>query len=101
MTWDPFFDGPGLKIESIVSKGPADQVGSRLRPEEIILEIDGTKVDRRTDLTALLNGPLEREILLNVRSLPGEGVKGGEKSQKKQNSKDREVGSESAGWAGR
>lgn len=91
VTWDPFFDGPGLKIESIVSKGPADQVGSRLRPGEIILEIDGTKVDRRTDLTALLNGPLEREILLNVRSLPGEGVKGGEKSQKKQNSKDREV----------
>ena len=39
-----------------------------LQPGEIVLEIDGTKVDRNR-LTTLLNGPLERQIRLTVESL--------------------------------
>jgi Tol biopolymer transport system component/C-terminal processing protease CtpA/Prc len=91
VTWDTFFDGPGLKIEKVVSMGPADQEGSRLQPGEIILEIDGTKVDRKTDLTTLLNGPLEREIRLSVQTLPPNKSEKGEPEPENEKQENREV----------
>ena len=91
VTWDRFFGGPGLKIQSVVARGPADQVDSRLEVGETILEIDGIKVDRKTDLTSLLNGPLEREIRLKVRGLPGPKEEAEGKEAAKAKPKDREV----------
>ena len=58
---------PGLKIADVIPRGPADQVESRLAAGEIILTIDGRKVDRSFDLTQVLNGRLARDILLRVR----------------------------------
>ena len=71
--------------------GPADQVGSRLHPGEIVLEIDGTKVDRKTDLTTLLNGPLERQIRLTVQPLSPKKTDEVEAAPGKEGNKNREV----------
>ena len=65
--FDRFFKGPGIKVESVVPFGPADQNDGKLTVGDVILEIDGVKVGPKTDLTEVLNGPLERMIRLTVR----------------------------------
>jgi tricorn protease len=65
--FDRAFAGPGLKIRDVLPGGPADRKLSRLNAGEIILKIDGAAVDVRSDLTAVLNGPADRTILLTVQ----------------------------------
>lgn len=65
--FDSSYVAPGLKIADVIPRGPADQVESRLAAGEIILTIDGMKVDRSFDLTQVLNGRLDRDISLRVR----------------------------------
>jgi tricorn protease len=60
-----------LKIRDVLPNGPADKKRSRLQPGEIILQIDGQPVSRASDLTAVLNGPLDREITLAVQGAGG------------------------------
>jgi tricorn protease len=63
--------GPGLTVRDVIPGGPADQKRSRLSPGEVIVRIDGTTVEPETDLTAILNGPLARDIHLHVRGTDG------------------------------
>ncbi|MCG8602781.1 MAG: S41 family peptidase [Verrucomicrobiales bacterium] len=66
VTFDRFFPGPGLKVETVVPFGPADQNDGKLKTGDVILEIDDVKVGPKTDLTQVLNGPLERMIRFRV-----------------------------------
>lgn len=59
--------GPGLKVRDVLANGPADLENSKLRADDIILSIDGQKVDPQRDLTEVLNGPVDRDILLSVQ----------------------------------
>ncbi|MCO6458221.1 MAG: hypothetical protein J5I93_23190, partial [Pirellulaceae bacterium] len=70
--FDPTFAGPGLRIALVLRGGPADQEQSRLRAGEVILRINDTPVDPALDLTSVLNGPLERDLRLRVRSDDGQ-----------------------------
>ncbi len=69
--FDQSYAGPGLKIRDVLPTGPADKPRSKLRPGEIIQKVSGAPVDLGKDLTAVLNGPLDREILLAVEGLDG------------------------------
>ena len=69
LRFEPDFEGPGLKVRDVIFEGPTDLDRSRVRPGEIVLEIDGTPVEPETDLTTVLNGPIDREITLKVRGL--------------------------------
>ena len=86
--FDRFFKGPGIKIESVVPFGPADQNDGRLEAGDVILEIDGMKVEPKTDLTEILNGPLERMIRLRVL---GVGEKEKDKGDKDKEDNERTV----------
>ena len=66
------FPGPGLKVRDVFHDGPADRKKNGLESGETILSIDGTAVGPGIDLTALLNGPLDREIRLEVQNVAGE-----------------------------
>ena len=70
--FDPAHKGPGLKIRDILKGTPADRAGSRLVAGETILTIDDKPVDPSMDLTEVLNGPLDREIRLKVKSVKNE-----------------------------
>jgi tricorn protease len=61
------YNGPGLLVRDVLPNGPADKQKSRLVAGDIILSIDGTTVDPRSDLTGLLTGTLDRDIRLQVR----------------------------------
>ncbi|RMF39897.1 MAG: PDZ domain-containing protein, partial [Planctomycetota bacterium] len=60
------FQGPGLKVRDVIKNGPADRETSKLQAGDVILAIDGHPVDPAMDLTQVLNGPLERDIVLRV-----------------------------------
>lgn len=66
--FDMTFKGPGLRVRDVIVGGPADRQSSRLFPGDTILSIEGIKVDPAYDLTQVLNGPLDRDIRLLVRS---------------------------------
>jgi len=66
MSFDRFHDGEGLKIESILTNGPADRVGLKLEPGDLVTHIDREVVGGDVDLTQLLNGRLDRDIYVTV-----------------------------------
>ncbi len=69
--FDPEYSGPGLKIRDVIPGGPADHRKSKLAAGEIVVSIDGQKIDPSMDLTAVLNGPAARDIALKVKGADG------------------------------
>lgn len=67
LRFDPDYLGPGLKVRDVIPESPADQKRSRIQAGEIVVSIDGTTVDPSLDLTTVLNGPSDRDIVLIVR----------------------------------
>lgn len=58
-------DDNGLTITSVIPESPAGEAG--LRPGDIILEIDGVKVDSKTSVTTLIRGGAGTDINLVVK----------------------------------
>ena len=71
LRFDFGYAGPGLKVRDVLKDGPADREESRVVAGEIVLKIDNTAVDRGTDLTAVLNGTLDRNVKLRVKNAAG------------------------------
>jgi len=71
--FDPAYLGPGLKVRDVLPESPSDKAKSRLKAGDIVLSIDGTRVDPSMDLTQILNGPLDRDIHLVVQRAKDEG----------------------------
>lgn len=68
LRFDPTFAGPGWKVRDVIAKSPASHKGSRVEPGEIILKVDGKEVTPATDVSSVLNGPMERDIVLTVKN---------------------------------
>ncbi len=73
--FDPSFQGPGLKVRDVIYDSPAYQRKTRIAPGETILSIDGKAVDIGMDLTTVLNGRIDRDIVLQVRNEKGKDRK--------------------------
>ena len=71
--FDPSHLGPGLKVKDVLPDSPSDKAKSRLVAGDILLSIDGTRVDPSMDLTQVLNGPLDRDIHLLVQRAKEQG----------------------------
>lgn len=69
--FDHTFAGPGLRVRDVLPRSPAAQKRSQIKAGEVILAIDGKNVGPDTDLTAILNGPLARDISLKVKDAQG------------------------------
>lgn len=64
--------GPGLRVRDVLPDGPCDEAGSRVKAGERIIAIDETPVRPGMDMTELLNGPLDRDITLEVLNAAGD-----------------------------
>lgn len=64
--FDSEFPGPGLRVQDVLPGGPADRQDSRLNVGDVITMIDGIAIDPEMDLTMVLNGPLDRDVVLTV-----------------------------------
>ncbi len=60
------YPGPGLMVRDVIPGGPGDRELSRLFAGDRIISIDGTAVDPAMDLTQVLNGRLDRDIVVRV-----------------------------------
>jgi tricorn protease len=70
LMFDEKYRGPGLKIQEILKRGPADRRGIGLRAGDIILSIDREEITEKTDLSKLLNDKVNETVLLEVTSDP-------------------------------
>jgi tricorn protease len=68
LRFDHTHRGPGLLVKDVLFRSPAWQDRSRVLTGEIVLAIDGTELDPDMDLTAVLNGPPDREVTLRVKN---------------------------------
>ncbi|MFQ5507363.1 MAG: S41 family peptidase, partial [Planctomycetota bacterium] len=63
--------GEGLRVTSVIPKSPCALARSLVRPGETLLAIDGQRVDRNSDLDALLTLDQVRDLELRVRDASG------------------------------
>ncbi len=71
LRFDPNYKGPGLRVRDVILHGPADKAGSRIAAGDVVMSIDATAVDPALDLTTVLNGPLQRDMILKVKDDKG------------------------------
>lgn len=71
LRFDETFAGPGLKVRDVLPASPAEHVRSLIKPGEIVVAIDGKSVNPKSDLTAALNGPPNRELSVRVKDAQG------------------------------
>jgi tricorn protease len=68
---DYSWDGPGIRVDSIIPWSPADLPDSRLQPGDLILSIDGVEVGPDVDFYQPLAGTAGEETVLQVRRAGG------------------------------
>ena len=64
--YDPKHDGPGLKVDEIIEKGPLMMAKSKITPGMIIEKIDGEAIAPDADWCPLLNRKAGKPVLLSV-----------------------------------
>ncbi|MGB3121918.1 MAG: S41 family peptidase, partial [Verrucomicrobiales bacterium] len=67
LVFDPFHEGTGWLVTHAIDGSPADRHDADLRAGDLILAVDGTVVTSEMDPTEVLNGDLNREIVLRIR----------------------------------
>jgi tricorn protease len=70
LTFDPAYNGPGLRVLAPLPKGPADKPAARIAPGEYILAIDGTDVTFDEAFYTLLQTKGNKTVELTVNSKP-------------------------------
>lgn len=71
LRFDPTHNGPGLLVQDVIYRSPADKQNSKILPGETVLAIDGKTVDPGMNLAKVLNGRLDRDIVLQVADSEG------------------------------
>jgi C-terminal processing protease CtpA/Prc len=66
LLYDESAGGDGLKITEVISGGPLDKSGSKIRSGQIITAIDGSKILDLSDWAILLNRKNKMNVLLTV-----------------------------------
>ncbi len=66
LRFDPSFAGPGWKVRDVIPKSPASRKESHVEAGEIVLKVDGKEVMPATDVSSVLNGSMERDVVLTV-----------------------------------
>jgi len=68
LRFDSSFAGPGWRVRDVIPKSPASRKESRVEAGEIILKVDGKDVQPAMDVSSVLNGPMERDVVLTVKN---------------------------------
>ncbi|MBC7509457.1 MAG: PD40 domain-containing protein, partial [Ferruginibacter sp.] len=66
LLYDETFTGNGLKITAVITGGPADKSGSKIKAGSIIEKIDGEPITDAEDWAKLLNRKATKNTLLTI-----------------------------------
>lgn len=72
LLFDEGYKGPGLKIAEVLKRGPADKRGLNLKAGDVILSIERTELNDKSNLSKLLNAKENENVLLEVTSNPAD-----------------------------
>ena len=70
LIFDESYAGPGLKVAEVLSRGPADKRGLKIKAGDIVLAIDREPITAKTNLSELLNNKTGEGVLLDVTGDP-------------------------------
>jgi C-terminal processing protease CtpA/Prc/Tol biopolymer transport system component len=70
INYDDNYTGPGLKVESVMPKGPADKPSSRISPGDYVLSVNGTDVAMTEDYYQTLQDKAGKTVDLLVNNKP-------------------------------
>ncbi len=70
LRFDPSWKGKGWKVRDVVKGGPADLSSFDFKAGDVVLAVDGVKVNPGDDPTVALNGPAGREVTLTMAPRP-------------------------------
>lgn len=77
LLYDMGYDGPGLKVDEVVSGGPFDRANLSLKAGAVINKINGVELDKDSDPLAQLNDMVNKKTLVsyvNADGTPGDDV---------------------------
>ncbi len=69
--FDESYDGDGLKVSELLKRGPLATKKAGVKPGDIILSIDGRKIEAGKDYNAMLEGKAGRKVRLEVKKADG------------------------------
>jgi len=72
LIFDEAYRGPGLKIQEVVKRGPADRRNLQIKAGDFILAIDRNVATDKTNISQLLNSKSGEAVLLDVTSDPAD-----------------------------
>jgi len=64
--YDDSYDGDGLKIAEVIAKGPLTKADTKIKAGCVIEKIDGKEIKAGQDYYPLLNGKVDKKVLLSV-----------------------------------
>ncbi|BAV09134.1 C-terminal processing protease CtpA/Prc, contains a PDZ domain [Filimonas lacunae] len=71
LLYDESYTGNGLKVTEVISGGPLDKAGSKIKAGTIIEKIDGEAITDNIDWAKLLNQKADKNTLLSVKDGQG------------------------------
>jgi tricorn protease len=70
LIFDEQYAGPGLKVQEVLARGPADKRGLNIKSGDVVLSLDGVELDGKANLSRLLNGKKGETVALQLLSNP-------------------------------
>ena len=71
LLYDMSYEGPGLKVDEVVAKGPFDRATSTLKAGAIITKINGIELTTDKDPFSLLNNLRNKKTLVSFKKADG------------------------------
>lgn len=68
--FDSTYPGPGLKVEAVLPRSPADRAESRLVPGDVLMTVDGQPVGPQNALEEVLVQTIGEEIIVRYQPSP-------------------------------
>lgn len=69
--YDSKYNGDGLRITEILKRGPLDSKALAVTPGDIVMAIDGKKIEKGADYNDLLDGKSGRRVKLDIKKASG------------------------------
>lgn len=71
LQFDPYYAGPGLKVSAIIPDSPISLNKNKIKVGELVLDINGERVDNSRDWVKAFNGPQNQVIHMTVQDEKG------------------------------
>ena len=72
--WDEAYTGPGMKVARVIAGSPASKAGQKVAVGDVITAINGTEIDKTSDIDTLLEDMVGEKVTLAVRGADGTSV---------------------------